>query len=528
MTLCKKQSTKSEQLQKPSGHATTEPSQHSRKNGWSWPPHPLQFVAWTTYIFFTIVAFGVLLPLLPQNWLAAGYICTGALFAFHLVVHLLAVSIDPADDSVRAKNSTGPLPAFDRSKHAHVIENMHCYICEVDVGSKSKHCSICNKCVSSFDHHCKWLNNCVGGKNYWLFFNCLISALLGTFLLTGVSSFVFAAVFINPQLLRSNIYYQDAKNGCDVWYVFPPAAPVETQTPVILVLAGVVSFTGLITIILIGQLLCFHIYLLYNRLSTYDYIMRRRQSEDIKSSERQLEEGSTPPTGRIDMQEISNAEDVSHENSVEKKEDFTSGLQDRGCPILPKDGDNLNGGLGVDHQPSSKVLRKNTKKKKRKSKKSNKVSPDVAQQPSEEEPPRPDLLPPRTNNELPVSPEPPSLCAPHAALPPQPLPVYVPMRMQPVQASGPPAEYHSDSADSMEEIPVAQTHLGSSSMNNMFFSQPSPTNVPNFSHHYEHGQSTYQWTVPQHQQFAVLRDTSPIFVSDTSGDPLPSGPFDLN
>lgn len=57
----------------------------------------------------------------------------GVLFALHLVVHFLAVTFDPADENVRAKNAPGPLPVFDRTKHAHVIENMHCYICEVDV-----------------------------------------------------------------------------------------------------------------------------------------------------------------------------------------------------------------------------------------------------------------------------------------------------------------------------------------------------------------------------------------------------------
>lgn len=138
----------------------------SRTNGWSWPPHPFQLLAWLLYLYFAVTGFGVFVPLLPKHWIPAGYICTGITFVCHLFMHLMAISIDPADYNVRAKSYKGPMPVFDRTKHAHVIENCHCYLCEVDVGPKSKHCSACNKCVASFDHHCRWLNNCVGSRNY--------------------------------------------------------------------------------------------------------------------------------------------------------------------------------------------------------------------------------------------------------------------------------------------------------------------------------------------------------------------------
>lgn len=57
----------------------------------------------------------------------------GTIFAGHLVVHLTAVSIDPADANVRDKSYAGPLPIFNRSQHAHVIEDLHCNLCDVDV-----------------------------------------------------------------------------------------------------------------------------------------------------------------------------------------------------------------------------------------------------------------------------------------------------------------------------------------------------------------------------------------------------------
>lgn len=46
----------------------------SRTNGWSWPPHPFQLLAWLLYIYFAVTGFGVFVPLLPPHWIPAGYI----------------------------------------------------------------------------------------------------------------------------------------------------------------------------------------------------------------------------------------------------------------------------------------------------------------------------------------------------------------------------------------------------------------------------------------------------------------------
>lgn len=47
----------------------------------------------------------------------------------------------------------------------------------------------------------------------------------------------------------------------DRWFVFLPASPVETQAPAILVTAGIFILLSLVTMILLGHLLTFHIYL---------------------------------------------------------------------------------------------------------------------------------------------------------------------------------------------------------------------------------------------------------------------------
>ncbi|XP_061243530.1 palmitoyltransferase ZDHHC1 isoform X3 [Bos javanicus] len=226
-----------------SGPSPELQGQRSRRNGWSWPPHPLQIVAWLLYLFFAVIGFGVLVPLLPHHWVPAGYACMGAVFAGHLVVHLTAVSIDPADANVRDKSYAGPLPIFNRSQHAHVIEDLHCNLCDVDVSARSKHCSACNKCVCGFDHHCKWLNNCVGERNYRLFLHSVASALLGVLLLVLVATYVFVEFFVNPMRLRTNRHFE-------VWH----------------------------------------------KLTTYEYIVQHRPPQEAKGAHRELE--SCPPKMR--------------------------------------------------------------------------------------------------------------------------------------------------------------------------------------------------------------------------------------
>ncbi|XP_028710108.1 palmitoyltransferase ZDHHC1 isoform X1 [Peromyscus leucopus] len=272
-----------------SGPSPEAQGQRSRRNGWSWPPHPLQIVAWLLYLFFAVIGFGVLVPLLPHPWVPAGYACMGAIFAGHLVVHLTAVSIDPADANVRDKSYSGPLPIFNRSQHAHVIEDLHCNLCDVDVSARSKHCSACNKCVCGFDHHCKWLNNCVGERNYRLFLHSVASALLGVLLLVLVATYVFVEFFVNPMRLRTNQHFEVLKNHTDVWFVFLPAAPVETQAPAILALAALLILLGLLSTALLGHLLCFHIYLMWHKLTTYEYIVQHRPAQEAKETHKELE-----------------------------------------------------------------------------------------------------------------------------------------------------------------------------------------------------------------------------------------------
>ncbi|KAM6252781.1 palmitoyltransferase ZDHHC1 isoform 1-T1 [Porphyrio hochstetteri] len=435
-------------------------AQRARRNGWSWPPHLFQFIAWLLYLFFALVGFGILVPLLPRHWLPAGYICPGACFIYHLVVHLTAVSIDPADTNVREKNYLGPLATFNRNQHAHVIENHHCHVCDVDVSAKSKHCGTCNKCVCGFDHHCKWLNNCVGERNYWLFLNSVLSAILGLGLLLLVACYVFVEFFIDPVMLRSDQHFEALKNHTDRWFVFLPAAPLETRASAILVTDGIFILLSLMTVILLGHLLTFHIYLMWNKLTTYEYILQQRPQQEAKEVDKQLE---PCPSEVRPSQEAEffpgNPGNTGPDIQVEEFSPVTSG---KGFPKLsvPNDEADPEQSSSPDLPSLHFVAPSQRQKKRRKvthkapsSARDSRCQTHARSFPG----PQPEFpamgVAPSSSHSLqhlvPAFP-------PRAPVPPSSIGL--------IQAAGPPADYHSESAESMDEIPVAQTRLGSTAL----------------------------------------------------------------
>ncbi|KAG5270079.1 hypothetical protein AALO_G00188460 [Alosa alosa] len=442
----------------------------SRTNGWSWPPHPFQLLAWLLYLYFAVTGFGVFVPLLPPHWIPAGYICTGITFVCHLFVHLTAVSIDPADYNVRAKSYKGPVPVFDRTKHAHVIENCHCYLCEVDVGPKSKHCSACNKCVASFDHHCRWLNNCVGSRNYWLFLNSVISALVGIILVVIIASYVFIEFFLDPSKLRSDKHFQ-VKNESVVWFVFLPVAPVTTAGPAIPALAGITVALGLLSALLLGHLLCFHIYLMWNRLSTYEYIVRQRHRQEARDSNKGCSVNDPGPPQMSLMKDVSysgtlgytnpemDVEDPTTMSSREGAAEFYGNGRVRSSPSRMVDIESLPTDA-IEHKQPPRPLKQKKKKKVRK------IPAEVINDRASENGSSSTRALPHSSADM----EPSVAAATVVASMSQRLPFPAfPLRASlppliPVQAAGPPAEYHSDSAESLEEIPVALARLGSAAL----------------------------------------------------------------
>ncbi|XP_019640202.1 PREDICTED: probable palmitoyltransferase ZDHHC1 isoform X1 [Branchiostoma belcheri] len=302
--------------------------QSPRKNGWSWPLHPFQFIAWIFILYFGTVHFGILVPVMPTEWQMAGYITVGIFLGLHCVLHIWSLSVNPADDNVIRKWKGLEPKRYDRTMQAHVIENNRCYICDTDVCASAKHCRLCNKCVSGFDHHCRWLNSCIGDKNYKLFISCLVTALVGAILIIAVTLYVTVMFWVDPSVLhyaQQGILVTDvvpsvasdlpsvapniSSNGTtplpttssnDVTYKYYLFAEVPGAAFISVVITTMVLC--LVAILLLGHLLCFHIYLMCNNLTTYDYIMRGREKakkSSPESSQQNLKGNKVAPVAMI-------------------------------------------------------------------------------------------------------------------------------------------------------------------------------------------------------------------------------------
>uniref|UniRef100_A0A8D2CPE9 Protein S-acyltransferase n=1 Tax=Sciurus vulgaris TaxID=55149 RepID=A0A8D2CPE9_SCIVU len=233
------------------GNSARKASLHplSRVNGWSPPLHSFQVICWTIFLVMSVVAFGIFIPFLPQDWKHAAYVVTGSVFLFHLLVHLIAVSIDPAEVNVRLKSYAQPVPTFDRSKHAHVIQNQYCHLCEVT-----------GACGSGGSWRCPASPACTSLR---FFFASVASALGGLLCLMVLLLYIVVQHFVSPDRLRTDPLYKDVRSS-NTWLLFLPLWPVPVKTPVVFLILTAVLLLGSTSLVLLGHLLVFHLY-----LSTY-------------------------------------------------------------------------------------------------------------------------------------------------------------------------------------------------------------------------------------------------------------------
>ena len=247
-----------------------------RANGFEGRPHPLQV---TTWVYMAVVGsyfYGVILPVFNVGIQWGLGVCFGVIFAIHIIFYVLATYVNPADESIyKARMSSGG-GDFDRAKHAHVIEDCHCHICNASVGLNSKHCRSCDKCVKDFDHHCKWLNNCVGSRNYRYFLMTISTAVALCTTLFVCNVYIFIVFFVDKDIISPIQMFK-----CDVGDI------------AFLVFVVLFMLLILFALILVCHLTGFHVFLLYKGMTTYEYIFSDVRADTPETSEENGQEGDT-------------------------------------------------------------------------------------------------------------------------------------------------------------------------------------------------------------------------------------------
>lgn len=161
-------------------------------------------------------------------------------------------------------------PTDEVSKLALVLPGKNplpiCNLCKSNVSKTSKHCGPCERCVDGFDHHCVWLNNCVGGKNYKYFFISLTGLFMNS---------VVVVVFV------INLLISYAKNQEEIEEIIQERESIKAWIAQVIILFGY----EVISLLLSGNLILFHIWLKLNGLTTFDYIMRKRKKNKLNKVE---------------------------------------------------------------------------------------------------------------------------------------------------------------------------------------------------------------------------------------------------
>lgn len=120
--------------------------------------------------------------------------------------------------------------------------------------------------VAGLDHYCTWLNTAIGRANYVPFY-CI--ACFGTF---------------QYALHVAILVYMLATCG------------VKDLGLLLVILAALLAFVGLLILVAYTALFAFHTYLFYLGMGTYDWIIRQRELDQVELATR-------PRTGRVTTNE---------------------------------------------------------------------------------------------------------------------------------------------------------------------------------------------------------------------------------
>jgi palmitoyltransferase ZDHHC1/11 len=216
-----------------------------RKNAFSKPLGGLQIFSWITslaflifYSLFTIIFLEVQEIVIPIQYISSSLLFISTLFTLY---YWLKVSKSDPSDNFSSKSE------------------IRCNICSAYVHAKSKHCLKCNKCVYKFDHHCALLNHCIGKANYKEFIVLLISLLIKC-----ITALVFS-ILVVFRFFNSNSKLEERTK----------VLGKVSLNSVLIINSILICFCALIVSLSI-TLLAMHLYLKIKGLTTFEYIMSKR------------------------------------------------------------------------------------------------------------------------------------------------------------------------------------------------------------------------------------------------------------
>jgi len=237
-----------------------------RIHGFRWPLHPLQVVSLVVFGTDFVVYLTLCVPMIETVLAQVLVTCFFLISVGFLVVSTFrATKCNPIDPFVLRDES--------EFKDEELEELPFCGLCATTVQARSKHCRACNKCVASFDHHCMWLNNCIGGDNYYAFFVSISSVAVMIGVVLGTILYQFIDYFTN-EAFESRLEASPVHSGLSM--------------EAFLVTLIAMSFVNVPLWCLDMQLVLLHVYLMHQNLTTYEYIMNRRQQDEGTSKFRGL------------------------------------------------------------------------------------------------------------------------------------------------------------------------------------------------------------------------------------------------
>jgi len=244
-----------------------------RTNGFQRPMHLLQLSSWVV-VGLDVLLFAIIgIPLIEANGLKVIIsVCFGSSVIILVLAAIQATNCDPADPHIRRR---------DHGVQVNKEEDESlpfCVQCDSPVFARSKHCRACNKCVREFDHHCMWVNNCVGAQNYRAFATCIAAVAVMTANILGISAYLLVDYFLNEKEFEirwhDHILFKDvAKEVALVPFIF--LAIVNTPF-----------------FVLDMQLVLLHMFLTWQNVTTFEYIMNKRNT--AMENESCQEDGSKP------------------------------------------------------------------------------------------------------------------------------------------------------------------------------------------------------------------------------------------